>query len=142
MTNLHTEIIINAPAEKVWNILTDFKKFPEWNPMIVSIKGKQEVGAQLTVTLKNGKSTSTFQPRVVACEKDKAFEWLGHLPLGMFNGHHQFRIEKLSDTQVKLTHQEDFSGWLSGLIMKMIGEQTRQGFVSMNEALKKRAEEY
>ncbi|MES2622450.1 MAG: hypothetical protein V4615_16485 [Bacteroidota bacterium] len=31
-------------------------------------------------------------------------------------------------------------GWLSGLIMKQIGEGTRKGFMKMNEALKKRAE--
>lgn len=141
MKNLHTEIIINASAQKVWSILTDFEKFPEWNPMVVSIEGKEEVGAQLTVALKNGSSTSTFQPKVVVFEKEKAFEWLGHLPLGMFNGRHQFKVEKLSDSQVKFVHREDFSGWLSGLIMRMIGEQTRQGFIAMNEALKKRAEQ-
>ena len=141
MKTLHTEIIINAPAEKVWNILTDFEKFPEWNAFILSIEGEQKVGAQLTVGLKNGNSTSVFKPKLVVYEKNKAFEWKGNLPLGMFNGHHQFKIEKLSDTKVKFIHKEDFSGWLSGLIMRMIGEQTRKGFEAMNEALKKRAEE-
>ena len=141
MKTLHTEIIINAPAEKVWNILTDFEKFPEWNAFILSIEGEQKVGAQLTVGLKNGNSTSVFKPKVVVYEKNKAFEWKGRLPVGMFNGHHQFKIEKLSDTQVKFVHKEDFSGWLSGLIMKMIGEQTRHGFEAMNEALKNRAEQ-
>ena len=141
MKTLHTEIIINAPAEKVWNILTDFEKFPEWNAFILSIEGEQKVGAQLTVGLKNGNSTSVFKPKLVVYEKNKAFEWKGRLPVGMFNGHHQFKIEKLSDTQVKFVHKEDFSGWLSGLIMKMIGEQTRHGFEAMNEALKNRAEQ-
>ncbi|MES2622453.1 MAG: SRPBCC domain-containing protein [Bacteroidota bacterium] len=140
MKNLETEIIINAPAEKVWNILTDFEKFPEWNPLILRIEGKQELGAQLLVELNNGKGSSVFKPKVVRLEKNKAFEWQGNLPLGMFTGRHQFRIEKLSDTQVKFIHREDFSGWLSGLIMKQIGEGTRKGFIKMNEALKKRAE--
>ena len=47
MKILQTEILINAPAEKVWGILMDFEKFPEWNPFILSIEGKQETGAQL-----------------------------------------------------------------------------------------------
>ena len=140
MKNLETEIIINASAEKVWSILSTFDKFPEWNPLILSIEGKQELGAQLRVELNNGKGSSVFKPQVVAFEKHKAFEWQGNLPLGMFTGHHQFHIEKINEQQVKFVHREDFSGWLSGLIMKQIGEGTRKGFVKMNEALKKRAE--
>jgi hypothetical protein len=140
MKTLHTEITINASAEKVWSILTDFEKFPEWNFFIVSIEGEQKAGAQLTVGLQNGKSVSVFKPKLVVYENNKAFEWKGKLPLGMFNGHHQLKIEKLNDKQVKFIHKEDFSGWLSGLIMSQIGEQTRKGFEAMNEALKKRAE--
>lgn len=140
MKNLQTEIIINASVEKVWNILSDFEKFPQWNPLILSISGKQEPGAQLRVELNNGKGSSVFKPKVVAFEKHKAFEWRGNLPLGMFTGHHQFHIEKISEQQVKFVHREDFSGWLSGFIMNKIGEGTRKGFIKMNEALKKRAE--
>ena len=142
MKNLQTEIIINASAEKVWSILTDFAKFSEWNPFILSIEGKSETGAPLKVVLKNGKGTSVFTPRVLVAEKNKTFEWLGSLPIpGLFNGQHKFYIEKISDNQVKFIHSEQFSGLLAGLLMKMIGEETRKGFVAMNEALKKRAEQ-
>ena len=140
MKTLHTEITINASAEKVWSILTCFGKFSEWNSFIVSIKGEQKAGAQLTVGLQNGKSISVFKPKLVVYEDNKAFGWKGNLPLGMFNGHHQFRIEKLNEKQIKFIHREDFSGWLAGIIMSQIGETTRNGFVAMNEALKKRAE--
>ncbi len=32
MKEIHTEIEINAPAGKVWRVLTDFPSYPEWNP--------------------------------------------------------------------------------------------------------------
>src|SRR5688572_7113737 len=113
MKNLETEIIINATAEKVWGVLTDFEKFPEWNPFILSIEGKKEAGARLRVVLNNGKGTSVFKPKVLVLEKEKAFEWMGSLPLGIFSGHHQFRIERLSNNQVKFIHREEFSGLLA-----------------------------
>ncbi|MCW5906483.1 MAG: SRPBCC domain-containing protein [Chitinophagales bacterium] len=142
MKKLETEIIINAPAEKVWSILTDFGKFSEWNPFILSIEGKKEVGAQLKVVLKNGKGTSVFAPKVLVSEQNRTFEWLGSLPVpGLFNGQHKFHIETISDNQVKFIHNEQFSGLLAGLLMKMIGEETRKGFIAMNDALKKRAEQ-
>src|SRR5208337_3854746 len=34
MKEIHTEIEINAPAEKVWKVLTDFAAYPEWNPFV------------------------------------------------------------------------------------------------------------
>ena len=141
MKNLHTEITINAPAEKVWNILTNFEKFGEWNPFILSIEGKQEIGAQLKVVLKNGNGTSVFKPKVLILEKNKAFEWLGSLPIpGLFNGQHHFKLEKISEHQINFIHGEQFSGLLAGIIMKQIGEATQQSFMAMNKALKERAE--
>lgn len=141
MKNLHTEIVINAPANKVWNILTSFEKYPEWNPFIISIKGGTELGAELKVVLKNGKGTSVFKPTVVASDAGRIFEWLGSLPIpGLFKGRHHFMIEELNEGKVKFVHGEQFSGLLAGFIMKQIGEQTKNSFIAMNEALKKRAE--
>jgi len=141
MKSLQTEIIINASAEKVWAIITDFGKFSEWNPFIVKLEGIPEVNARLRAELKNGNGVSVFKPKVLVADKNKAFEWLGSLPVpGIFNGHHYFRIEALNANQVKFNHGEEFSGILSGLIMKQIGEQTRSGFIAMNKALKVRAE--
>ncbi|MGK0379865.1 MAG: hypothetical protein ACJA1Z_003693 [Patiriisocius sp.] len=31
-SGIKTQVIINAPAEKVCNILMDQKMYPEWNP--------------------------------------------------------------------------------------------------------------
>lgn len=141
MKNLETEIIINATAENVWGILTDFERFPQWNPFIVKLEGKPIIETRLRAELKNGSGVSVFKPKVLVAEKNKAFEWLGSLPIpGLFNGHHFFRIETVSPTQVKFIHGEEFTGLLAGIIMKQIGEQTRNGFISMNKALKERAE--
>jgi hypothetical protein len=138
---LQTEIVINASADKVWGILTDFEKFTQWNPFVVKLEGRPEVGAQLRAELKNGKGVSVFKPKVLVAEKNKAFEWLGSLPIpGIFNGHHYFRIEALGQGQVKFIHGEEFTGLLAGLIMKQIGEQTLASFIAMNKALKSRAE--
>ncbi|MFN8287603.1 MAG: SRPBCC domain-containing protein [Chitinophagales bacterium] len=142
MKNIQTEIIINASAAKVWSVLTDFKSFSEWNPFIAKIEGAPSAGARLRVELKNGNSTSVFKPEVLVAETQKRFEWKGSLPIpGLFVGQHYFVIEEISAAQVKFIHGEQFSGLLAGLIMKQIGEQTMQGFIAMNKALKLRAEQ-
>ena len=34
-----TEVEIAAPPDRVWAVLTDGAKYPEWNPFIVSMQG-------------------------------------------------------------------------------------------------------
>lgn len=138
---IRTEIIINAPKEKVWEILTDFKKYPQWNPFIIEVQGEAVAGIRLRNTMLNGESKMVFKPKVLKVEKYRYFDWLGSLFVkGLFDGHHQFELEELSPNQVKLKHSESFSGILSGVILKKIGDDTRNSFVRMNQALKQIAE--
>lgn len=51
MKELVSEIEIEAPADKVWQILTDFRKYSEWNPFITQINGELKKGAKLEVHL-------------------------------------------------------------------------------------------
>ena len=141
MKELTTEIIINASAEQVWQVLTNFSAYREWNPFIISSSGEAIEGNQLTNQMKQGDKTMTFKPRLVKVEKNRRLEWIGRLWVpGLFDGHHIFIIEQLAPQQVKLIQKEKFSGLLRGLIMKQIAETTQAGFVAMNRALKERAE--
>lgn len=136
-----TEIIINAPAERVWEILTNTEKYADWNPFLLKIKGEIKIGNRLENTMKNGNSTIIFKPQVLQVIPENYFEWLGKLWVsGIFDGRHYFRLEKINSTQIKLTHGEEFSGLLSGYVLKKNGNEIRQNFVEMNQALKRRAE--
>jgi uncharacterized protein YndB with AHSA1/START domain len=48
MKEIHTEIEINSPAEKVWRVLTDFATYPEWNPFEGSGDGDTRDGTVRT----------------------------------------------------------------------------------------------
>lgn len=138
---IKTEIIINATKEKVWEILTDFEGYQNWNPFIIRSEGKAIIGTKLKNTMLNGKGTMTFKPVILTVKPLIYFDWLGSLGFkGIFDGHHYFEIEELQAGQVKFTQGENFSGILSKPILKKIGEQTRENFLKMNQALKQRAE--
>lgn len=138
---IRTEIVINATAEKVWQVLTDFEAYPSWNPFIISIVGSTAVGGRLTNTMLNGGKKFVFRPVVTRCEPGRHFAWLGSLFFkGLFDGHHYFEIQQLSGSQVMLVQGENFSGVFSGWLLKKIGADTRLNFIKMNEALKALAE--
>jgi len=142
MRNLETDVTISASPEVVWDILMDHEAYPEWNPFIIQISGPTQPGENLTVNLKqpDGKSME-FKPLVLANEREKEFRWIGKLFVkGIFDGEHYFLLESAGPNESHFTQGENFTGILSGLMMKMIGKSTLAGFENMNEALKKQAE--
>lgn len=137
-----TEIIIHAPAEKVYRLLTDLEGYSRWNPFIIKSSGKATPGAKVMHVMKNNNSTITFRPTVIRAEEGKSFEWIGHFGIkGIFDGHHYFHIHDTGSGAVNLIHGEKFGGILSSFLLKKIGDQTRQNFIAMNTALKSLAEQ-
>lgn len=139
---LRTEILIEATAERVWEVLTDFEEMPEWNPFITVISGELEAGERIRVHLKppEGKGM-TFKPRLVKVEHGRELRWIGHLGIpGLFDGEHIFEIDELPHGITRLVQREEFKGVFSGLILRSIGDDTLNGFAGMNKALKERAE--
>ncbi|MEM9297982.1 MAG: SRPBCC domain-containing protein [Bacteroidota bacterium] len=142
MKELRTEVDINAPASKIWSILMDFDRYPEWNPFIISIRGKAHLRERLDVTVQpTGSKPMRFQPKVTLFKKDHQFGWMGNLlVVGLFDGHHIFEIHQKEEGGCTFVHREQFSGLLVPLFWKKLDTQTRAGFEAMNSVLKELAE--
>jgi hypothetical protein len=139
---IFTEIQIDAPAQRVWEILTDLEAHSSWNPFIRLWKGELREGAKLEVMLEPpGGRTMTFKPKLVKLVPERELCWLGHLGIpGLFDGEHRFQIEPRSDAAVRFVHAERFHGLLVPLLLGRLEASTREGFEIMNQALKHRAE--
>ena len=142
MKEVSTEIVIEAPVEQVWQILTDFAKFPEWNPFIRQMSGEVRTGAKLEVRLKPpGGRAMSFKPKMVNVETSREIRWLGRLLIpGLFTGEHSFAIEALDEKAVRFVQHEKFTGLLVPFMSKSLDRDTKSGFEAMNRALKERAE--
>lgn len=139
---LYTEIEIEAPPEKVWQALTGFETFPQWNPFIRRITGELKVGAQLEVVLHPpGRRDMTFKPKVLKVEPNREFRWKGKLLIpGLFDGEHIFTIEPLQEKSVRFIQRELLSGILVPLFFRGMDKTTRRGFEQMNKVLKSMVE--
>lgn len=139
--DIRTEIEINASAEKVWQILTDFENFPTWNPFVVKVLGEPKIDEILEIEVQLPESRKMkFTPIVLKAEPNKELRWVGTLSLNAFRGEHFYQIESLGENKSRFIHGEHFSGWLVRLIWAIEGEKIEKGYRLMNEALKKEAE--
>lgn len=139
---IHTEIYITASPRRVWSVLEDTARYPEWNTFVRRIAGILQAGERLDVELAPpGGQIVTMRPVVLEARTDYRLRWLGSLGIpGLLDGEHTFEIADTRDNQVRFMQREAISGDLAPIGLRMIGKQTEQGFLAMNDALKRRVE--
>ncbi len=143
MKELRTEITIEAPADKIWKVFTDLKKYPEWSSFIEKIEGTMKKGEKMNIHLKTPKGQEMdIKPEVLENIPDEEFRWLGHFGgvKFLFNGEHYFQLVPVDDTKTRFIQGERFSGISIPMLWKGLDTDTRAGFKEFNEALKKRVE--
>src|SRR5215210_8203620 len=130
MKQLHTGIEIDAPAKRVWELLTDFASYPQWNPFIRQISGRLAPGERLQARLEPpGGRAMTFKPKVLTVEPNRELRWLGHLLVpGVFDGEHSFTIDPLEENRVPLDQREALKGLLVPLLAQNLETNTQRGF--------------
>lgn len=140
MKVIDTWIEIAAPPSRVWEVLTDFQSYPEWNPFITSISGSARAGEKLSVRIQPaGKSGMSFKPTVLVADPQRELRWKGKVLVnGLFDGEHHFRLEPM-EHGTRFHQGERFTGLLVPLLSGTF-HATEQGFEAMNERLKRRAE--
>jgi hypothetical protein len=143
MKEVNNEVDINASAEQVWHLLTDFARFPQWNPFIRRASGEPTTGARLELTIQpSGTQGTTSRPTVLKAEPNRELRWRGRSLLpGLLDVEHIFTIEPLGANHVRFTQREIFTGLLVAFRGGSLDRDTRRGFREMNQALKLRAEQ-
>jgi len=140
---LRAQIDIHATADRVWQVLTDFAAYPQWNTFLTRASGSARRGERLTIRLQPvGGRGMTFRPTVLEATPAERLRWLGHLMVtGLFDGEHSFTIQPLGQGQVRLVQQEEYRGLLVPLMARSLDRRTLPAFEQMNQALKRRAEQ-
>ncbi|GAA1654389.1 hypothetical protein GCM10009733_059640 [Nonomuraea maheshkhaliensis] len=141
MRHICTRIDIDVPPQRVWEVLTDFTAYAEWNPFIREAAGRAEAGSKLTLRVhpRSGRPI-TFRPTVLAAEPYRLLRWLGHLAVrGLFDGAHQLELTATA-AGTHLAHSETFTGILVPVLRRQIAD-AEEDFRAFDRALKARAEE-
>ncbi|MBD3422205.1 MAG: SRPBCC domain-containing protein [Chitinivibrionales bacterium] len=143
MKSVEESIAINTSPEKIWDILTDVKQYPAWNPFIKHIEGPIVERKRIRATIQlPGNNPMVFVPRLLSVKQPVELIWLGHLLIpGIFDGEHIFLMARESETTTLFTQKELFSGFLIPFLWPGIEHKTHEGFKLMNKALKELAEQ-
>ena len=128
---------IRATPERVWAILTDAGRYPEWNPTVTKVDGRIASGERIAVHVTL--SPRAFPVTVAVFEPPRRMVWRGGMPLGLFVGERVFTLTTQSGGVVDFSMRETFSGLLSPLIGRSLPDM-QPAFDQFAESLKREAE--
>lgn len=142
MAVYRTTFAVDASAERVWDVLTDFDRYPEWNPSLPSITGELQVGSTVSLTLgMPGRPSPKVKAKFVDIVPGRRLTWHGNVGADwVFAGDREFLIDPEADGTARFTHVEDVRGLLFPVFRAVMGSAIQRHHDALNAALKERAE--
>ncbi len=131
---------IDAPPTKVWDMLVDFKSWPQWNPFIPMVEGNLQVGSGMCIRVTPpGMKAMVFKPKVYVVRPPEEILWGGSFLWVIYRGDHAFLLEPLPGGKTRFRQVERFRGPMVLLMGNML-KKTELGYDQMNTAFKKYVE--
>ena len=107
---------IAAPAERVWQVLTDARAYPDWDSGVERVEGDIRPGATIKVHSEANPGRA-FPVKVAELEPARRMVWRGGMPLGLFRGVRTFELSE-RDGRTAFRMREEFTGPLLPLIWR------------------------
>jgi hypothetical protein len=138
MKSFASHALIQASPERVWAILTDAARYPEWNPTVTNVDGRIAAGERIAVHVKINPGRA-FPVTVATFEPPRRMVWRGGMPLGLFVGERTFTLAPQAGGRVEFNMRETYTGLLAPLIGRSIPD-LQPAFDEFAAALKREAE--
>jgi hypothetical protein len=107
---------IDAEPEAVWDVLTDLRRYPDWDSGITKTEGT--IGARSKISIWTEVTPERAFPLVVdGLEAPRKMVWSGGLPFGLFRGVREFLLEP-RDGATHVRVREEYRGPLLRLIWR------------------------
>jgi hypothetical protein len=136
-----TSTEIAAPADRVWDVLTDLKAYDRWNPELTDVSGRAAAGERLTLRLHARGGVDTVHVTLRAADPGRELRWTGKYNDigGLADSEQRFTIEAAGPGRVRFTQEQTFRGIAVPFIHGTLAGSCAH-FANMNAALRKRAE--
>ncbi|MCD4743948.1 MAG: SRPBCC domain-containing protein [Desulfobacteraceae bacterium] len=139
---IEESIEINAPDEKIWDIISNFGTYPDWNTYIKYIEGDLKPGKSLYVETENMNANhAKYHAIVTKVVENRELSWEGRLLMsGIYDSERSFVITSLSESRSIFTFRGNYTGLLVPLFRALVRKGEASDYKRMNKALKVRAE--
>ncbi len=143
MSGWTTEIVIDVPSEKVWQRVTDFANYQQWNPFVLEARADFAEGGKIDF-LENLQQFGKYwlSAKFLKIDPPNGFILEGYFGAPfLFKVRHVFILEALQDRQTRFVQQhKNFGLLIPYLAWRGIYEVSHQGYLKFDRALKQACE--
>jgi hypothetical protein len=138
MKPFESTALIEAPPERVWQILADTPGYSDWDSGVVRVDGRLAPGEKLKVTSEVNPKRA-YPVKVAELKPAERMVWTGGMPLGLFKGVRTYTLAP-EDGGTRFRMREEFSGPMTPLIARSMPDM-QPSFEKFASGLKARAEQ-
>ena len=132
---------INAPAEVVWEVITDFARYGEWNPFIRECKVDLRPGGAIDMQVKLMAKPQPQREWVKEVVPGKRFAYsMKPVPGGTLSSFRSHDLEPSGANKTRYRSYFYLKGWLHPLVVALLGGKLQAGFSGMSEGIRTRSE--
>lgn len=139
MIELSATVEIDRPPSAVWDVLTDFDAYEEWNPYLTVRRGTPNEGSAIEVQVSpEARHTRTETGKVTEAEIGERLRFDAvALYRFIYASARVIDLEALDEDRTRLRNRAEYRGVLAPLVA---GEDLEEDLESMNRALADRVE--
>jgi hypothetical protein len=139
MPKIHTEITLDAPLDRVSELLADTSLYPQWHPLFPQVGGEMRAGAAIVVTvalpgIKPFKVRATIREAVPG--RHLCWRYAYRLP-GLFRWTYRYEIVALEHGRVKFVQDSSYTGLLAPLYHLGMKGPLQRGMLELNKAVQR-----
>jgi len=137
----YADIEIEAPAERVFAVLTDFAGYARWNPFTPRIDGEARVGAALRIHVRMGPLSLVERGTLMTLEPGRLLHWhVFPMPRLLAWGDRRQRVEALGPGRCRYSSEDRLHGALAPLVAPSFRSVVSRGFAAAGAGLKRHVE--
>ncbi len=135
-------VLISAPAQTVWQVLTDFDSYPDWNPFTVRAESTLEIGSAVDLYIPRGQKMmkQSFVLEVFDPPNEIAWRLPKMLHKAIFNAYRTQKVVPVDNESCTYTTADTFDGWIAAKLYRSQSDWVLKNFNKLADALKRRSE--
>ncbi|MEV0245804.1 SRPBCC domain-containing protein [Nocardia sp. NPDC050712] len=134
-------VYIDAPAEVVWRVLTDFAHYGDWNPFVPECKTSLVPGEPIDMVVNLGPRRQRQREFIRSHTPGREFSYtMKPVPLGTLHSARTHTVTAVTPTRTRYESHFELNGWLHPVVAALLGKQLRNGFEGMTAAVQRQSE--
>lgn len=132
---------INAPADIVWEVITDLPRYGDWNPFVSKCESTLKPGDPIDMTVHLMAKPQKQREWITDYREGHGFAYrMKPVPGGALSSARWHDITPTTDGHCRYTSHFELRGWLMPLVRALMGTRLHKGFRGMTAGVAERAE--